>query len=274
MPEANFQRKAIVLYDEQGTPTFQPGRESNWFLGVAVKYDLSDEGDIFGSCSKLFGLSRAKPLKNRYINKARAEQISHLAVELPIQIVARSVHLGNWEFCQALTAYEQLASELRKKYRQVRESNIAQRLFSQVLVETVFTSIMHYTERHLANCAVSVYVDAWSFPRDDIEIHLSEWPKLIERDVNSFYKEQGPRLNVCVAPISLMKRDSRRKRFVDVMASVVSRSFLYQGTARFSMLPFETLLTRHPNRYEDITEETVDFVKRLMDDISRNPPVD
>lgn len=179
--------------------------------------------------------------------------------------------LGSDEFQQVLTVYEQLANELRKKHRQVKGSKIAQRLYSQILVETVFTSIIDYTERHLANSAISVCVDHWSFPRDDIEIHLNNWPKLIQRDVNSFYEKQGPDLNVRTARISLMKQDSSRKRFVDVITSVVSRSFLRQGSVRFSQIPLQTLLKNDVNRHKDITRASIDFIRRLMDDMSRNP---
>jgi len=271
MPESNLERQIIVLFDEQGTPTFGPDRETDWFLGVTVTYDLADEERILSSCSELFGLSKAKPLKNRHIDNARAEQISDLVIKLPIQLVVRSVYLSNDEFQQALTAYKQLGNKLRKKHRQVGERNIAQILYSQILVETVFTSIIGYMERHLVSSAISVYVDHWFFPRYDIGIHLKDWPKGIQRDVNSFYEEQGPDLNVRIAPISLMKHYSSRKRFVDVITSVVSRSFLRQGSVRFSQIPLQTLLKNHVNRHKDITQATIDFIKLLMDRLPRNP---
>jgi len=272
MPEINSERQIIVLFDEQGTPTFGPKRDRDWFLGVAVVYDCENEKEIFSTCDALFGLTKPKPLKNDRIGNSRAERISDLVIKLPIQLVARSVNLANDEFQQVLTVYEQLASEFRKKHRQVKESNIAQRLYSQILVETVFSSIIGYMERHRASSAISVYVDHWSLPRDDIEILLKDWPKGIQRDVNSFYEEQGPDLNVRIAPISLMKQDSLRKRFVDVITSVVSRSFLREGSVRFSQIPLQTLLTNDDNRCEDITQETIDFMRGLMNHTLRKPP--
>lgn len=273
MPENDIERQVIVLFDEQGTPTFRPERETDWFLGATVTYDLSDEEQMFSSCSELFGLSKTKPLKNRHIDNARAEQISDIAIELPIQLVARSVNLANDEFQQVLTVYQQLAGELRKKHRQVKGSNIAQRLYSQILVGTVFTSVIGYMERHRVSSAISVYVDHWSLPRDDQEILLKDWPKGIQRDVNSFYEEKGPDLNVRIAPISLMGEDSPRKRFVDAITSVVSRFFLREDRVRFSRVPLQTLLTNEANRYEDITQATIDFIRFLLDRLPRNPPV-
>lgn len=273
MSENNIERQVIVLFDEQGTPTFRADRETDWFLGATVTYDLSDEEEIFSSCSELFGLSKTKPLKNRHIDHVRAEQISNLVTKLPIQIVVKSVNLADGEFQQTMTVYVQLVGELRKKHRRVGGSNIAQKLYSQILVETVFNSIQDYMERHLASSSISVYVDHHCFPRDDIEIHLKNWARSIERDLNSFYEKQGPDLRVRTVPISLMRQDSPRKRFVDVITSVVSRSFLRDSNARFSHAPLEKLLTRNVNRYEDITQATIDFIRLLMDGLPRNPPI-
>lgn len=273
MPEIDFERQIIVLFDEQGTPTFGPKRDTDWFLGVAVVYDLEKEKEIFTACDALFGLAKTRPLKNNQISNSRAEQISDLVIELPIQIVVKSVNLADNEFQQVLTLYEQRGNELRKKYRQVGERNIAQILHSQILIETVFTSIIYYMERHLVSSSIAVHVDHWSFPRDDIEIHLNNWPKGIQRDVNSFYEKQGPDLNVRIAPISLMNQDSPRKRFVDVITSVVSRSFLRENSVRFSRVPLQILFAKEVNRYEDITQASIDFIRGLMDDMSRTPPI-
>ncbi|MCK4784803.1 MAG: hypothetical protein KAV87_13710 [Desulfobacteraceae bacterium] len=273
MPENNFERQIIVLFDEQGTPTFGPKRDTDSFLGVAVVYDLEKEKEIFSTCDALFGLTKPKPLKNDRISNSRAERVSDLVIKLPIQIVVKSVNLADGEFHQTMTVYVQLANELRKKHRRVGASNIAQRLYSQILVETVFNSIQDYMKRHLTSSSISVYVDHHCFPREDIGIHLKDWAKGIQADVNSFYEEHGPDLNVRIAPISLMKQDSLRKRFVDIIASVVSRSFLREDSVRFSKVPLQTLLTKDVNRYEDITESSIDFIRGLMDGLSRNPAI-
>lgn len=272
MPEKNIDRQVMVLFDEQGTPTFGPDRERDRFLGVAVTYDLTDEKGIFSTCDEVFGLSNQRPLKNNRISNSRAERISALVTQLPIQTIVRSVNLADDEFQQGLTIYEQLGNQLRARHRQVGERNIAQILYSQILVETVFTSVIHYMERHQASSTISVHVDHWSFPRDDAAIHLKDWPKGIQGDVNSFYEEHGPDLNVRIAPISLMKQDSLRKRFVDVITSVVSRSFLREGSVRFSQVPLQTLLTNDVNRYEDITQSSIDFIRGPMDAVLRHPP--
>ena len=273
MTEINSENQIVVLFDEHGTPTFRPDRETDWFLGVAVLYDLADEQQIFSSCSELFGLSKAKPLKNRHIDHVRAEQIANLVAKLPVQIAVRSVNLADGEFQQTMTIYVQLFNEVRKKLRCLEESNLAQRLYSQILVETVFNSIQGYLERNSASSCISVYVDHHCFPKDDIEIHLKDWSRSIDHDVNSFYEKLGPELRVRTDPISLMKEDSPRKRLVDVVTSVVSRYFLREDSARFSQKPLQTLLKNDANRCKDITQATIRFARGLMDDLSRNPPV-
>lgn len=89
MPENDIERQIIVLFDEHGTPTFGPKRETDWYLGVAVTYDLTDEKEILKTGSTLFGLFNRRPLKNWRISTGRAERTSDLVIELPIQTVVR-----------------------------------------------------------------------------------------------------------------------------------------------------------------------------------------
>jgi hypothetical protein len=273
MPDSNLEREIVVLFDEHGTPTFQPERETDWFLGVTATYDLADEEQTFNSCRELFGLCNTKPLKNRHIDDFRAERISNLAARLPIQIVVKSVNLADSEFQQTMTIYVEFFNELRKMLPYLEESNLAQRLYSQILGETVVESIKSYLERHLASSCISVYVDHHCFAREDIEIHLKDWPTLIQDDVNSLYERHGADLNVPTVSISLMEKDSPRKRFVDVITSVVSRSFKRQNNERFSQIPLQTLTAKGGARCEDITQSSIRFIRGLMDNWSRNPPV-
>ncbi len=271
MTDKNPESQIIVLFDEQGTPTFQPERETDWFLGVTVTYDLADEERILSSCSELFGLSNQKPLKNNRISNSRAERISALAAELPLEVIINSVKLANDEFQQAVRLFEQLGNLLRARHREVGERNIAQILHSQIVDECIPHSIFGYVERHMTTSAFLVHIDDWSIPRSDVGIYLQGRTQSIQEKVNTFYEEQGPNLRVRVPPIALLDEDSPRKRLVNVIASATSRSFMREGSARLSQVPFHTLLANHVNRYEDITQATIDFIRHLMDHISRNP---
>lgn len=271
MTDKNPESQIIVLFDEQGTPTFQPERETDWFLGVTVTYDLADDERILSSCSELFGLSNQKPLKNNRISNSRAERISALAAELPLEVIINSVKLANDEFQQAVRLFEQLGNLLRARHREVGERNIAQILHSQIVDECIPHSIFGYVERHMTTSAFLVHIDDWSIPRSDVGIYLQGRTQSIQEKVNTFYEEQGPNLRVRVPPIALLDEDSPRKRLVNVIASATSRSFMREGSARLSQVPFHTLLANHVNRYEDITQATIDFIRHLMDHISRNP---
>jgi len=271
MTDKNPESQIIVLFDEQGTPTFGHDRETDWFLGVTVTYDLTDEKQIFSSCSELFGLSNQKPLKNNRISNSRAERISALAAELPLEVIINSVKLANDEFQQAVRLFEQFGNLLRARHREVGERNIAQILHSQIVDECIPHSIFGYVERHMTTSAFLVHIDDWSIPRSDVGIYLQGRTQSIQEKVNTFYEEQGPNLRVRVPPIALLDEDSPRKRLVNVIASAISRSFVREGSARLSQVPFHTLLANHVNRYEDITQATIDFIRRLMDDMSRNP---
>ena len=272
VPEIDLERQIIVLFDEHGTPTFGPKRDTDCFLGVAVTYDLAKEKEIFSKCSLLFGLSKMRPIKNNQITNSQAERISDLITELPIQIKVKSVNLAHNEFQLVLTLYEQLGNQLRRKHRQVGERNIAQILHFHIREECVFWSIIDYTERHLTSSTFSVYVDNWSMPRDDIEIHLNCCAQSIQRQANSLFEKQGPNLSVSVPRISLLDKDSPRKRFVDAITSVISRSFLRESNSRFSQAPLQRLLTNDINRSEDVTQATIDLIRALMDNVLRNPP--
>lgn len=271
MPGSNLEKQIIVLFDEQGTPTFEPNRETDFFLGVAVTYEFVREKNIFDACNDLFGLSNHKPLKNNRISNSRAERIVGLVIQLPIQLVVIAVNLGNKEFQHIVIAYEQRGNKLRKEYRQVGERNIAQILHSQIIDECIPPSIFHHMDRHLTSSAFSIHMDNWAIPRSDMEIYLQDRTRSIETKVNSFYEEQGPNLNVQIAPISLLDEDCPRKRFVDVITSAISRFFLRDTTPRFSQIPLQILLTNNVNSYEDITQATIYFIKLMMDRLPRNP---
>ena len=110
MNELYSEKQIVILFDEQGTPTFRPDRETNSFIGVTATYELSDEEDIYKSCNELFGLSNTEPLKNRHITKTRAEDISNLLIRLPIRITISSVDLSNSDLQKVVTLYEEFGN--------------------------------------------------------------------------------------------------------------------------------------------------------------------
>ncbi|HEX3033888.1 MAG TPA: hypothetical protein VHT73_01990 [Thermodesulfobacteriota bacterium] len=254
MREFNFERQIIILFDEQGTPTFRPDRETDYFLGVAVSYELYNEKEIFNTCNRLFGLSNNRPLKNRQISNSRAEEISDLIIQLPIQAVVRSLSLSNHEFQQVMTLYEELGNLLRRKHRQIRERPLAQILHSNILDECIFNSMVNNMERYPSNSIFSAYIDDWSISRNDIKIYLEYRSQSIEDRVNSLFEKFNMDCRIVFSPISLLNEDSPKKRLIDVFTSAISRSFLRDNNERFSKVPLQKILTIENNQYEDFTE--------------------
>ncbi|MCG7852420.1 MAG: hypothetical protein MIO92_07845 [Methanosarcinaceae archaeon] len=78
MPVKNM----IVLFDESGTPTINNDQRTDWFIGVGVAYQKSDENGIFAKCEADFDLSNSKPLKNDRIRTSRVIRMANLLADL------------------------------------------------------------------------------------------------------------------------------------------------------------------------------------------------
>jgi len=72
--------------------------------------------------------------------------------------------------------------------------------------------------------------------------------------------------------LQLLDKDSKKKRFVDVLASIISRNFLDKNNPKYSDSILNTIFSEHnynvSNR--DITTITIDSLINIMDNISRN----
>ena len=72
--------------------------------------------------------------------------------------------------------------------------------------------------------------------------------------------------------IQLLVEDTKKKRFIDVLASVISRNFLNSNNSKYSDSVFNTIFSdsSYDISKQDITEVTIDTLNYIMDDISRN----
>ncbi len=273
MNSINNTNQVIILFDEQGTPTFRTDRETNSFLGVAITYDLYDEDNLLNQCNQLFGLSKTRPLKNKDISNTRVVNISNLLIELPIQIIISSVDLSNAEFEEVVTLYEEFGNVMRKRYRNIRERRLAHILHTKILDNCIYNSICDYAERNQRNSIFSIYIDDWAIPENDVNIYLEDRSLSFHKKINSLYQEFYSPFQISVPTILLLKEDNNRKRFIDVIASVISRSFLKKENERYSEIPFNTIINVDTNRYFEITNKTMKDFRDFMDESSRNPPV-
>lgn len=88
-------KNMVVLFDESGTPAISFDQRTDWFIGVGVTYEQSDEDVIFSKGKADFGLTNSKPLKNHSITNSRAVSIAKLLADLPVSIYVSSVNTAN-----------------------------------------------------------------------------------------------------------------------------------------------------------------------------------
>lgn len=262
---------AIILFDEQGTPTFRSDRETNHFLGIAVTYNLVDEDQLIKQCDQLFGLSNKKPLRNRQISIKRINEISDLLLDLPIQIIVTSLDLSNTELESVVKVYEDFGNVMREKYRNVRERPLAHALHTRIVDECIFTSITDYAERKRDNLLFSIFIDDWAIPKNDVDIYLNERSLSFKNKINDLFRKFDFPFQLDVPSISLLKTDNNHKRLIGVIASVISRAFSNKTDDRYSDSPLK-LISNKNNKYFEITNKTIEFFRKVMDETLRNPP--
>ncbi len=259
----------ILLFDEQGTPTFRTDRETNSFLGIGVTYKAVDESNIFEKCDRLFGLSNSRPLKNNDIGDSRAIEISEIIPDLPLQIVINSLNLANSNFEQTTRLYEEIGNFIRQEHRKARKRPIAQILHSRILDNTLFGSITRFIELFRINSEFNILIDDWAIPQSDREIVIEQTSESLQAQINSLLDQFSFHVNILVSPLYLLSDDSKKKRFVDVIASIASRSFLDINNPRFSEIPLNNILRTGSNICQDITEEIIEFMRDFLDEILR-----
>ena len=259
------QKNVIVLFDEQGTPTFMDS-ERDIFLGIGVLYELENEDLIVESCKNEFGLVKTKPLKNNKIKIQRAHKISEILIDLNLDIVVASLNLCNTELQRVVTFYEEFGNTLRKFNRNIRERPLAQILHQEIFDYVVEHIINNYIDKHLShNIRFSVFLDNWSIPANDISILLEKLSKINEQKVNGINKKFSLNTSVTFDNYKLLDIDSSRKRFIDVIASIISRKYLAKDDLKFfHNSQLDMIISEN-----DITNSTIQDLEMYMDKLSR-----
>ena len=263
--------RATVLFDEFGTPTFRADRESDYFLGVGVAYASEVEDYLFEHADKLFGLSNRSPLKNSRIRVSRAVSISQLLSELPVQVTVSSLDLSNDTLQQVANLYEQFGAEIRKFHRRADSRVVAQILHDNILDDTLFGSITRYLEINQTPESFEIFIDEWAIPESDIEVALEFRSRSLRQKIAELHQKYGLAIPANVSPIGRLIEDTPRKRFIDVVTSTVSRFFLPERNPRHSPIPLQNILGNRHNQCNDFTDHTIQFLRKVMDEFSRNP---
>lgn len=257
-------KSMIVLFDESGTPAISNDQGTDWFLGVGVAYDQSDEEAIFSKGNSTFGLTNSKPLKNCRITNSRVVDIANLLANLPVSICVSRLNTANATLRKVILEYERFGEKARQTFRQVRKRPIPQIIHSHVLDHCLFNLITGYFEAGRDDAAFAVFIDDWSIPKNDIEISLEHRATSLYGKISPLCEDFAEGRLVSIGPLDLLNRDSSRKRFVDVVASTVSRAYLTKNNQKYSRDAVDILLEQGKARCIDATQHSIRIMQRVM----------
>lgn len=261
-------QEIIILFDEHGTPTFRTDRESEYFIGLGVAYNIKDEDQIFEECKVLFGLTNKQPLKNSKIRISRANKIAELIGKLPIQYLCMTINLSDEEFQTTINTYEKFGDLIREIHREVGGRPISQILHSRLLGSCLSELLINYVENENTDCTFKIYIDNWEIMRDDIYIELEFQCISLKKMLNSLFPEKS----FSVMSIKLLDKDGFKKRFIDIITSIFSRFFLDIGNPKYSELLVSNIKSLERCNILNINLEMKRMLRKTMDEGSRVPP--
>ncbi|MCJ7604222.1 MAG: hypothetical protein MUO63_22320 [Desulfobulbaceae bacterium] len=260
MPVINM----VVLFDESGTPAIINDQRTDWFIGVGVTYQQSDEKSIFAKCDADFGLSNSKPLKNDRIGTSRVIRMANLLAGLPLFIYVSAVNTANPTLRNIIIKYESFGAKARQNFRQIRKRPIPQIIHSHVLDHCLFNLITGYFEEYESDAAFAIFIDDWSIPENDIDISLEHRAKSLYGKISPLCANFTKGRLVSIAPLELLNKDSDRKRFVDGVASTFSRAYLNPNNNKYSIEAVEVLKKCKRAQCGDATQHSIDIMQKVM----------
>lgn len=256
--------KMITLFDEYGTPTLNQDRENEIFVGVAVSYKKSDEESIFKKVGDVFGFNKTQPIKNAQISVRKSIEIAESLIQLPLHVSVVTVDLNNPKFIESITAYHERSNEIRTNTRNIKSRPIGQIIHSKVLSNCLFEAITLCLETSSMLSEFEVFIDNWSIPQQDISIYLQYRSESLSKNVKRLFPY------VDVRPIELLSCDNKRKRFIDVITSIISRNFDSISSEKYSDEPFKLLFSSQSIKtiQVDITEKETYLMNSLINEFN------
>lgn len=257
-------KNMVVLFDESGTPAISNDQRTDWFIGVGVAYEQSNEEIIFSKCKADFGLTNSKPLKNDRITNTRVVRIAKVLEDLPMSIYVTVVNTANPILRKIIVDYECFGEKIREKFRQIRKRPIPQIIHSHVLDHCLFNLITGYFEEGGSDAGFAVFIDNWSTPENDINISLGHRATSLYEKISSLCSRFTKGRLVSIAPLELLIEDSNRKRFVDVVASIFSRSYLKPNNQKYSRELIEMIQECGSAHFIDATQYSINIMQAVM----------
>src|SRR5262249_28428869 len=146
--------------------------------------------------------------------------------DLSVSMYVSSVNTANSTLRKIIVEYERFGEKARRKFRQARKRPIPQIIHSLILDHCLFNLITGYYDAGGSEASFAVFIDDWSIPQNDIDISLRHRARSLCETISQLcadFSLSGP---VSIAPFELLNRDGKKKRFVDVVASTLSRAYL------------------------------------------------
>jgi hypothetical protein len=124
---------------------------------------------------------------------------------------------------------------------------------------------MYYIKHHPIPATFSIFMDNWSFPEKDKAFILSSMPLQLTEKANEMNMDFFPNVTINCDKFELLEKDSNRKRFIDVIASIIGRNYLEKNNPKFSDNIIKVISRGKSIIIEqsDITEKTAEDFKIL-----------
>ena len=259
-------KNMVVLFDESGTPAISNDQRTDWFIGVGVAYQQSNEKSIFTRCEADFGLSNSKPLKNYRIRTSRVIRMANLLADLPLSVYLSAVNTANPTLRNIVGKYESFGAKTRQNFRQIRKRPISQIIHSHVVDHCLFNLITGYFEEYGSDAAFAIFIDDWSIPENDIDISLEHRAKSLYEKISTLCSKFKKGRLVTIAPFELLNKNSDRKRFVDGVASTFNRAYLNPNNKKYSVEAVEALKKCKRAQFGDATQHSIGIMQKVMNE--------
>jgi len=269
----DIEHSFIYLFDESGRAILSTN-DSHIFLGCGVFYDEKEEENIFNTCDKLFNLSASKPLKNENINDELALKIVEKIIELNIPVVCIWIDLNDGSLISVIKNYRELTIELKKHHRLPGSRKIAHILHDKILDKNIFEILDFLSNINNVTIRLKPYIDEWSIPKLERNVKLINRSQSIEDKISEITNLFNQNILFKVDNFQLLKNAaSKKKRFIDVITSAVSRAFKKVEKTKYICDSSNILSTNSSIKFIDYTKEIVSHINRITDNFLKDNPV-
>ena len=264
-------KDVTVLFDESGTPLIFGKYRFDWFLGCGVRYEQSAETEIFARCNETVGLSKNKPLKNNRISIDRVIRVARVLMDLPLSINVSGIDTTDPEYRRIVKNYRHFAKKARATQRPVvHDRSTGPIIHAHVLDHCLFHSISGCFEARGRDTHVSVFIDNWSVPGNDVDVYFEERAGTLNLSISSLCSRHHLGRPLSIRRIEMLKDDTNRKRFVDVVTSVFSRAFLRTDNPRHTREAMDILVESGRANFSDAKGYSMGLMQQTMQGRSRD----